>query len=71
MRPPSDAPTGVTSWRARNKERARERVYASAGTLFGRKGYADTSVAEIAERAGTARGTFFNYWSHPADRRHR
>lgn len=62
MRRPSDAPTAVTSRRARNKERARERVYTSAKTLFGRKGYADTSVAEIAEHADIARGTFFNYF---------
>ncbi|MFD0526302.1 TetR/AcrR family transcriptional regulator [Kitasatospora arboriphila] len=52
----------MTSRRARNKERARERVYTSAKTLFGRKGYADTSVAEIAEHADIARGTFFNYF---------
>ncbi|MFD9128004.1 TetR/AcrR family transcriptional regulator [Kitasatospora sp. NPDC059571] len=62
MRQPSDAGPAVTTRRARNKERARERVYASAMTLISQKGYADTSVAEIAEHADIARGTFFNYF---------
>ncbi|MER7754711.1 helix-turn-helix domain-containing protein [Kitasatospora sp. NPDC097643] len=30
--------------------------------LFSRQGYADTSVAEIAEHAGIGRGTFFDYF---------
>ncbi|GHE61858.1 TetR family transcriptional regulator [Streptomyces spiralis] len=62
MRQPSDAEAGVTTRRGRNKERARKRVYASAITLFRHKGYAETSVAEIAEHADIARGSFFNYF---------
>ncbi|WP_181795760.1 TetR/AcrR family transcriptional regulator [Streptomyces sp. WELS2] len=62
MRQPSDEQAGVTTRRGRNKERARKRVYASALTLFRRQGYAQTSVAQIAEHADIARGSFFNYF---------
>ncbi|MEV6979638.1 TetR/AcrR family transcriptional regulator [Kitasatospora sp. NPDC093806] len=48
--------------RGRERERTRERVYASAAALFRRQGYADTSVAQIAEHAGIGRGTFFTYF---------
>lgn len=67
MRRPSDAEAAVTTRRARNKERARERVYAAAMALIGRKGYTGTSVAEIAEHADIARGTFFNYFPRKED----
>ncbi|NUP37500.1 MAG: TetR/AcrR family transcriptional regulator [Streptomyces sp.] len=62
MRQPSDEGAPIPPRRRHNKELVRERVYAAALALFSRQGYADTSVAEIAEHAGIGRGTFFNYF---------
>lgn len=42
---------------------ARERLQAAALTLFGERGYEETTVAEIAERAGLTKRTFFRYFS--------
>ncbi|MFC1408695.1 TetR/AcrR family transcriptional regulator [Streptacidiphilus sp. N1-12] len=61
---PPDEGTTAPSRRRRNQERTRERIYATAVLLFSRKGYADTSVAEIAACADIGRGTFFNYFAH-------
>ena len=41
----------------------RERIIASAGKLFGDKGYHNTTTAEIAEAAGVAAGTIYIYFS--------
>jgi AcrR family transcriptional regulator len=41
----------------------RERIIAAAGTLFGEKGYHNTTTAEIAESAGVAAGTIYIYFS--------
>ena len=41
----------------------RERIIASAGRLFGEKGYHNTTTAEIAETAGVAAGTIYIYFS--------
>jgi AcrR family transcriptional regulator len=41
----------------------RERIIASAGRLFGEKGYHNTTTAEIAEAAGVAAGTIYIYFS--------
>ncbi|TYB46395.1 TetR/AcrR family transcriptional regulator [Actinomadura chibensis] len=61
---PRPAPAGR---RERNKERARERFYTAAITLFAEQGYDKTTVDDIAERADFARGTFFNYFQHKED----
>jgi AcrR family transcriptional regulator len=39
----------------------------AAGELFLEQGYQDTSVDDIAHRAGVARATFFNYFPAKAD----
>ncbi|MFC8720371.1 TetR/AcrR family transcriptional regulator [Kitasatospora sp. NPDC057198] len=62
MRHPSDDATPAPRRRRRDRADIREQVYDAAILLFGRKGYADTSIAEIAESAGIGRGTFFNYF---------
>ncbi|WP_370413401.1 TetR/AcrR family transcriptional regulator [Streptomyces fradiae] len=62
MRQPSDDGAPTPPRRRRGKERTQERVYVAALSLFRRQGYADTSVAQIAEHAGIGRGTFFNYF---------
>jgi AcrR family transcriptional regulator len=41
---------------------ARERLVVSALHLFSEQGYDDTSVAEIAERAGLTKSTFFRHF---------
>jgi len=41
---------------------ARERLVAAALELFSERGYGQTTVAEIAERAGLSRATFFRYF---------
>jgi AcrR family transcriptional regulator len=42
---------------------ARERLQAAALALFGERGYEETTVAEIAERAGLTKRTFFRYFT--------
>ena len=41
----------------------RERIITAAATLFGEKGYHNTTTAEIAESAGVAAGTIYIYFS--------
>lgn len=53
--------------RERNKQRVKENLYSAAIELFVDKGYDDTSIDEIAERADVARGTFFNYFQRKDD----
>jgi AcrR family transcriptional regulator len=42
---------------------ARARLQAAAMALYGERGYEQTTVAEIAERAGLTKRTFFRYFS--------
>ena len=42
---------------------ARERLVLAAVDLFTEQGYDDTTVAQIAERAGVTRSTFFRHFS--------
>ncbi len=44
------------------KQDRERRIIAAARRLFDRKGYADTAVEDIAERAGLAVGTLYNYF---------
>ncbi|MDO7883073.1 TetR/AcrR family transcriptional regulator [Salinibacterium soli] len=44
------------------KERTRARLLAVALELFADQGYDDTSIAQIAERAGVSEMTFFRYF---------
>ncbi len=46
----------------RRMEATRERILHTALDLFLRKGLEQTTIAEIAEAADVARGTFFNYF---------
>lgn len=45
----------------------RERLYQAAVELFTAQGYENTTMAEIAERAGTSRRTAFNYFPNKSD----
>src|SRR3982751_3151799 len=46
---------------------ARERLVAAAVDLFVEQGYDETTVAQIAERAGITRSTFFRYFPDKRD----
>jgi AcrR family transcriptional regulator len=48
---------------ARWQPGARERLVVAAVDLFTEQGYDDTTVAQIAERAGVTRSTFFRHFS--------
>jgi AcrR family transcriptional regulator len=50
------------SRRERKKLETRQSLLQAALTLFHEKGYEDTTVEEITERADVAKGTFFNYF---------
>jgi AcrR family transcriptional regulator len=47
----------------RKQELVRAEIEAAAWELFGKKGYEDTTVAEIAVAAGLSRRTFFRYFA--------
>jgi AcrR family transcriptional regulator len=48
--------------RARNRQRRRDEVYASAVQLFIEQGFDNTRMDEIADRADVARATVFNHF---------
>ena len=50
------------SRRERKKEETRERIFNVACKLFRDKGFEQTTIDEIAEKADVAKGTFFNYF---------
>src|SRR5712692_11692855 len=50
------------SRRERKKEETRERIFKAACKLFRDKGFEDTTIDDITERADVAKGTFFNYF---------
>jgi AcrR family transcriptional regulator len=47
--------------------RTRRALLLAAGDLFAEQGYLDTTVGQIAERAGVALGTFYQYFRDRAD----
>ncbi len=52
---------------ARWEAGARERLVVAAVDLFTEQGYDDTTVTQIAERAGVTRSTFFRYFPDKRD----
>jgi AcrR family transcriptional regulator len=52
----------MPSLRERHAERTRDSIVAAAYELFAAKGYAETTIDEIAERADIAPRTFFRYF---------
>jgi len=48
--------------RGRKKQDTAERIYRAALRLFRERGYAATTIDEIAQAAGVANGTFFSYY---------
>jgi AcrR family transcriptional regulator len=53
--------------RERNKQRAREAIVQAAMDLFSERGYAATTLAEIASAAGVAPSTLHNYYPAKSD----
>lgn len=60
---PTVAPV-ATGRRERNKQRMKARIFSAALSLFAEKGFEQTKVDDITERADVARGTFFNHFQH-------
>ena len=48
--------------RQRRSAETRDRLFRAALTLFGRKGFAETTVEDITNEADVGKGTFFNYF---------
>ncbi len=48
--------------RDRQKQERQQRIVKAAERLFARKGYAEVAMEDIAERAGLAVGTIYNYF---------
>ena len=53
--------------RERNKQQKRAALLAAARVLFARRGFAETTTAQIAERAGVGAGTLFLYFASKHD----
>ncbi len=54
--------TEILSRRERKKEETRHKIFHAAIDLFRERGFANTTVDEITEKADVAKGTFFNYF---------
>jgi TetR/AcrR family transcriptional regulator, cholesterol catabolism regulator len=54
--------TDVLSRRERKKEETRHRIFHAAVDLFRERGFEQTTVDDITEKADVAKGTFFNYF---------
>jgi TetR/AcrR family transcriptional regulator, cholesterol catabolism regulator len=59
----SSTPQEAAGKRAAGKQERRDRLYEAALALFREQGYEQTTVDQIARRAGLAKGTFFNYFA--------
>src|SRR5881394_1705269 len=60
---PNPKPTAPSSdRRQRRSAELRERLFRAALALFGKKGFAETTVEDITEAADVGKGTFFNYF---------
>ncbi len=57
------AEAAIEGRRERKKRELRARIYETARQLFLERGFEATTVAEIAEAADVAQGTFFNHFS--------
>ncbi len=65
--PTAPASAAMLSRRESNKHSNRQRLLTESLRLFREKGYEQTTVAEITEAAGVAKGTFFNYFPTKED----
>ncbi|MDX1650237.1 MAG: helix-turn-helix domain-containing protein [Myxococcota bacterium] len=61
------ARTGRPGLRERQKRDRERRILRAAELLFARRGYARTTMAQVARRAGLAVGTIYNYFPSKAE----
>jgi len=52
----------MTGLREQKKSERRERIFSAAVDLFNKKGFSNTSMQDIAEKASLAVGTLYNYF---------
>ncbi|MFC1540140.1 TetR/AcrR family transcriptional regulator [Gemmatimonadota bacterium] len=52
----------MTTWRQKQAEELKEKLYSCAIELFQELGYESTPIDRITSKAGVAKGTFFNYF---------
>ncbi|GEM_PF-822761 len=57
----------MSGFRETKKKRRQERIYGAAIELLSEKGYSNTHMRDISERAQLAVGTLYNYYSSKAD----
>ena len=62
MSPSTQGRQAIESRRAKHKAERRERIYEAAWSLMIKRGYAGTTVDDIADAADVSRATFFNYF---------
>jgi AcrR family transcriptional regulator len=67
MGPAATTTSAAESLRERKKSATRKAIEDAAWELFSERGYAGTSVDDIADRAGVAPRTFFRYFPTKAD----
>src|ERR1700760_1278101 len=63
----ADRGAPALSLRDRKRERTRQALIAAAAELFERKGYDETTIAEIAAAADIGTRTFFGYFASKED----
>jgi AcrR family transcriptional regulator len=63
----SSGPNPPVGLRERKKQRTRQAIVEAATRLFAEQGYADTTLAEVAEEAEVALSTIFNYFPGKLD----
>lgn len=54
--------SGRSTWRERERERAKKEIIDAAAELFARKGFEDTSMKDIAERADLSVGKLYHHF---------
>lgn len=52
----------TADWRQRHKQELRQQLYETALDLFEVHGYEGTTVLQVTEKVGVAKGTFFNHF---------
>jgi AcrR family transcriptional regulator len=67
VRPKTAGPKGKRSTRGEQKEATRQKIVDAALYLFEKKGFDKTTTKAIAQRAGIAEGTVFNYFQTKDD----
>jgi AcrR family transcriptional regulator len=65
--PAISAPEEPATLQERKQQLVKDAIWEAATDLFDEKGYDETTIGEIAERAGVSRRSFFRYFSSKSD----